>query len=373
MSDMKVPFFDYQGLYTPNKPEDAELNEIMQGVMKRGAFILQREVAEFEHNLKEYLGVKYAFAVANGTDGLIIALRAAGIGPGDEVIFPSHTYVATAAAVHFVGATPIPIESGDDHLIDHKAIEPSITNRTRAIMPVQLNGRTCKMDLVQEIADRHNLKIIEDAAQGLGSKYKGQFAGTFGLAGMFSFYPAKILGCFGDGGAVVTNDPKMAEQIALLRDHGRNDKGEIVAWGLNSRLDNLQAAILNYKFKSFNTVVAKRRDLASLYNKNLSDLNELKLPAAPDTDSDHFDTFQNYEIEAKNRDDLHKFMIEAGIGSLKQWGGKAVHEIDSLGIRRSLPFTEGLTSRMLMLPMNPMLSNRDVQLVCDTIRQFYKG
>ncbi|HAT18320.1 MAG TPA: DegT/DnrJ/EryC1/StrS family aminotransferase, partial [Gemmatimonadetes bacterium] len=181
---------------------------------------------------------------ANGTDAIIFALRATGIGPGDEVILPSHTYIATAASVHFVGATPVLVECSDDHLIDPDAAEAAITPRTSCLLPVQLNGRTADMDRIQAIADRHGLVIVEDAAQGVGSRFKGRTAGTFGAAGTYSFYPAKTLGSFGDAGAVVCHDGEIARQVRLLGDHGRNEEGHVVAWGVNSRLDNLQAAVL---------------------------------------------------------------------------------------------------------------------------------
>ena len=175
-------------------------------VGRRGAFILQKDLTNFEQHLAEFVGARRALGVGNATDGLHFAVRAAGIGPGDEVILSSHTMIATAAAVHFAGARAIPVECGADHLIDPIAVEAAITPYTRAIMPTQLNGRTCDMDALDAIARKHGLVIIEDAAQALGSKFKGQCAGTFGIASAISFYPAKVLGCLGDGGAAITND-----------------------------------------------------------------------------------------------------------------------------------------------------------------------
>ncbi len=225
--------------------------DTIRDVLSRGAYIMQKDLAEFENHIKKYIGAKHVFGVADGTNALILALRAAGVGRGDEVILCAHTYIATAAAVHYVNATPVLVECRPDHMIDTAAVSRAITRRTRAIMPTQLNGRVCDMDSLQKIADEHKLIIIEDAAQALGARFKDKFAGTFGTAGTFSFYPAKLLGCFGDGGAVVTNDDKMANQLALLRDHGRNADGDVIAWGTNCRLDNIQAAILTLKLKSF--------------------------------------------------------------------------------------------------------------------------
>ena len=239
-----IPFFNYPALYA--KQED-DLLPIIQNVLRRGAYIMQSDLDTFETSLARYLNVKHVIGVADGTMALIIGLRASGIGAGDEVLVPSHTFVATAAAVHHAGATPVLVDCARDHLIDSADIERRINDRTRAIMPVQLNGRTADMDKIVNIADRYNLKIIEDSAQALGSKFRNRFAGTFGSAGTCSFYPSKTLGCFGDGGAVITNDDDVADHVKLLRDHGRSMNGEVIEWGYNSRLDNLQAAILNYK------------------------------------------------------------------------------------------------------------------------------
>src|SRR5712691_11619307 len=254
-----IPFFDYPFLF---QSEEKELVAIFRDGGRRGAFILQEDGARFERNLAAFLNVRGALGVANATDGLLIALRASGIGPGDEVIFSSHTMVATAAAIHFAGATPVPIECAADHLIDPASVEAALTPRTRAILPTQLNGRTANMDALGAIARKHGLLIVEDAAQALGSRFKGQCAGTFGSAAAISFFPAKVLGCLGDGGAVISNDKSILERVARLRDHGRAADGEIVSWGMNSRLDNLQAAILDYRLRSYPRAIERRRALA---------------------------------------------------------------------------------------------------------------
>jgi dTDP-4-amino-4,6-dideoxygalactose transaminase len=365
-----IPFFNYRGAFTSR---EEEFIEIVRDVMRRGAFIQQRDLAEFEDALARYLGVNHALGVGNATDGLIFAYRAAGIGPGDEVIFPSHTMVASAAAVAHVGATPVPVDIGPDHLIDPASIEQAITERTRAIMPVQLNGRTADMDAIERIAAKNNLLIIEDAAQALGSKFKGRFAGTFGVAAAFSFYPAKILGCFGDGGAVVTNDAEIARKITLLRDHGRNETGDVEMWGYNSRLDNLQAAILHLQFRDYDEIIDRRRSIARLYDSLLSDLSEVVLPPGPDSDDSHFDAFQNYEIEADRRDELRAYLGEMGIGTILQWGGTPVHSFKGLGFNVSLPATERFFERCLMLPMNMMVTDEEVRYIAATIRTFYRG
>ena len=317
------------------------------------------------------MNVKHAFGVANGTDAIIIGLKAAGIGPGDEVILPSHTYIATAAAVHMAGATPVLAECGPDHMLDAADLERRITPSTRAIMPVQVNGRTCDMDAIGAVAARHNLLICEDAAQGLGSRFKGRAAGTFGVFGTISFYPAKLLGCFGDGGAVVTNDDAVAEKISLLRDHGRNADGRVVAWGYNSRLDNLQAAVLNFKMRSFPKDVERRRTIASMYQDGLGDVTELALPPGPDADPRHFDVYQNYELEADRRDQLRAHLEAAGVRTIIQWAGTPVHRFKDLGFTVDLPKTDAFFERCVMLPMNVALTNDDVSYIVAGVRGFY--
>ena len=364
-----IPFFDYPHLFTS---EEEALVGIFRDVGRRGAFILQQDLARFERRLAEYVGVKYALGVANATDGLLIALRAAGITSG-EVIFSSHTMVATAAAIHFAGASPVPVECGPDHLIDTAAVEAAITPRTRAILPTQLNGRTADMDVLGAIARQNGLVLIEDAAQALGSRFRGRCAASFGKAAAISFFPAKLLGSLGDGGAVTTGDDQVYDRMIQLRDHGRRGDGEIVSWGLNSRLDNLQAAILDHRLDAYPASIARRRNLARLYQERLSGLEELRLPPAPDSDADHFDVYQNYEIEAERRDELREYLRARGIGTLVQWGGKAVHQWEGLGFEVRLPFTERLFERLLLLPMNLSVSEGQGNEVCDAIESFYRS
>lgn len=363
-----IPFFNYRGAFLEH--EEAFVG-IFRDVLRRGAFIQQRDLEDFERHLAAYLGVRHAIGVGNATDGLVMSLRAAGVEPGHEVIVPSHTMVATAAAVAHAGATPVLVDCGPDHLMDPASAARAVTRRTRALMPVQLNGRTCDMDALSALAREAGAVIVEDAAQGLGSRFRGRLAGTFGAAAAFSFYPAKILGCLGDGGAVVTDDDAVACRVRLLRDHGRDERGEVQLWGLNSRLDNLQAALLDHQFADYQAILDRRRALASLYQERLGDLDVLTLPPAPGSDPDHYDTFQNYELEAERRDALREFLAAGGIGTLIQWGGKAIHQFPALGFRQSLPNTERLFQRCLMLPMNLTLSDDDVGYVAARVRAFY--
>ena len=270
-----IPFFNYPSLF--NDHEEG-LIKIIKEVSSKGAFIMQDELKEFETNLARYTDSKHAIGVANATDALQMLMMAGGIGPGDEVLFCSHTMVATASSIHFTGALPVPIEAGDDHLIDIDSIEKSINSNTKAICPTQLNGRVANMDEILSIAQKYDLQVYEDAAQALGAKYDGRFAGTFDMGGCISFYPAKILGCFGDGGAILCNDDSVADKLRLMRDHGRDESGDIPIWGFNSRLDNLQAAILNYYFDDYEKTVKRRREIAEIYNSGLKDTKNIVIP-----------------------------------------------------------------------------------------------
>jgi len=370
MSQSKqIPFFNYAALFNQQK---SEIMNCLEDVMSRGAYILQKDLEQFEENLKTFLGVKYAYGVSDGTNALILALRAAGIGQGDEVILPSHTYIATAASVHYAGADIVLAECGLDHILDSGDVEHRITKKTKGIIPVQLNGRTCDMDEIMKISDKHGLLVIEDAAQALGSQFDGRCAGTFGKAGTFSFYPAKVLGCFGDGGCVVTNDDEMGKKLFLLRDHGRDENGEVVTWGTNCRLDNIQAAILNLKFKKFDEEIKRRREIATSYESALRGIEDLTLPPAPDEENKHFDVYQNYEIEAGQREGLRKFLHDRGIRTIIQWNGKAVHQFSNLGFDDVvLPATDALFKRCFLLPMHTAISDEDVDYICGTIREFY--
>jgi dTDP-4-amino-4,6-dideoxygalactose transaminase len=221
------------------------------------------------------------------------------------------------------------------------------------------------MDALQSLASKHSLTIVEDAAQALGSQFKGRAAGTFGAGAAISFYPAKVLGCFGDGGAVIAGNQQIYDRLYQLRDHGRSAAGEIESWGLNSRLDNLQAAFLGAQFNDYGQVVSRRRAIARLYTDRLWDVSEVVLPPAPDSDPDHF------EIEAERRDVLKQVLKDNGIGTLIQWGGQAVHQLKALGFTQKLESTDRLFTRILMLPLNMALTDEDVEYVCDTVRAFY--
>jgi dTDP-4-amino-4,6-dideoxygalactose transaminase len=366
---MKVPFFDYKQLYLKDKNA---INKIFNDISSKGAFILQKDVANFEKKICNYTKAKYAISVANGTDAMQIYLKAYGIKTGDEVILSSHTMIATASSIKFCGATPVPVDIKiSDGLIDPKEIEKKINKRTKAILVTHLNGRTCEMKEIIKISKKYKLKLFEDGAQSLGSKYMNKNAGTFGDASSISFYPAKILGCFGDGGIILTNNKSMAKKMRIMRDHGRDENGSIRYWGYNSRLDNIQAAILNHFFLDFKKTISQRRKIAKIYNKNLKNIVEIKLPIIERNSKKNFDTFQNYEIQAKDRDQLKKFLFKSGIGTIIPWNGVAINNLKNLGIRIKLNNSDELFEKFLMLPMNNFISQPQVHYVISCIKKFY--
>ena len=367
---MKIPFFNYPYVYAQHK---SKINVKMNYLLKKGSFILQKELKVFEKNLAKFLNAKYAFGVADGTNAITLSLRAAGMKNGDEAIMSSHTYIATASAVHDAGGKPVLVDCKDDFLIDEKKIEKAITKKTKFIIPTQLNGRVCEMDKINQIAKKYNLIVIEDGAQAIGAKYKNKFSSTFGLAGTISFYPAKILGCFGDGGAIITNNKIFAQKILKMRDHGRSHSGKVVCWGTNCRLDNLQAAILDIKLEYLKKDISKRRKLANLYHSLLKNNKHLHLPPPPDKNSNNFDVFQNYEILADKRDELRIFLKKNNIGTIIQWNGQALHMMKNLKMKSNdLVKTKKFFKKILLLPMNCSLDDKHIKFISNVINRFYE-
>lgn len=365
----KVRFVNYPKQYQNMK---TELDEAISEILSKGDFILRSQLKDFEQKMADFLGVKYTIGVNSGTDALFLSLLAAGISKGDEVITPAHTFIATIAGIVHCRATPILVDIGDDMNMDIEQVEKLITPKTKAIIPVHLNGRLCDMDKLMEIADEHNLIIIEDAAQSLGGKYNGKMAGSFGLAGCFSFYPAKILGTAGDGGLVSTNDKKFAEKIYSLRDNGRvMGSDEIDGFGYNTRLDNLHAAILNVKFKFLSKWIERRRILAKRYHEKLSGINELKLPPPPDEKGSFFDVFQNYVIRSKKREKLATFLRNSGVEIIISWP-IPLNKQKNLGLEHfHLPMTEIISNEVISLPLYPELEDEDLEYVVKVLYDFH--
>ncbi len=365
---MKIPFFRYPQIYLENK--NIYLKAIDK-ICSKGAFIMQNDLEIFENNIANYTNSKYAIGVANATDGMQIYLMASEIPVGTEIIICSHTMIATASAIKLCGYIPIPVETNShDYMIDPEDLEKKINNKTSAIIITQLNGRTAEMDRINKITKKYNLKLFEDAAQALGSKYKNKYAGTFGEASVISFYPAKNLGCFGDGGIILTSNKTLYKKMKLIRDHGRNKKNDVEIWGLNSRLDNLQAKILDIKFKKYNKIINHRRNIAKIYDRLLKKSKYLNLPPSP-SNYPHFDVYQNYEILAEHRDELAKFLQSKGVSTLVQWSGKAIHHFKKLGFEQKLPNTDKIFKKILLLPMNQYVTAKEAKFISNLINEFY--
>lgn len=365
---MKIPCVDLKPLYHELK---GELDAAFLRVMESGWYVLGKEVEDFEHEFATYCGVKHCVGVGNGLEALHLILRAYGLGPNDEVIVPANTYVATWLAVSCAGATPVPVEPDPrTYNIDPESIPAAITERTRAIIPVHLYGQPADMDPIMDIACQHGLKVIEDAAQAHGARYKGRRTGSLGDAAGFSFYPGKNLGAFGDAGAVVTNDDEVADKVRVLRNYGSRVKYFNEVKGFNSRLDPLQAAFLRVKLKYLDGWNERRLNIAARYLTDFSGLPDLGLPCVPKWAEPVWHLFV---IRHPRRDILQQYLLQAGIGTLihypvpphlsaayKERGGKA----------GGFPITEQMANTVLSLPMGPQLSLEEVTAVIRCIENF---
>lgn len=366
----RVPFVDYPAHF---QSLEKELTPILKDVLfKRADLILRSDVVEFEKNLAAYLGVKYAVGVNSCTDALFLTLRAAGVNKGDEVITVAQTFVATLEPVVHCGANPVLVDIGEDFNMNADLLERRVTKKTKVILPVHLNGRLCDMDKIFSVARKHHLIVIEDAAQALGATFKGKKAGSFGLAGCFSFYPAKILGAAGDAGIVCTNSKRLAGEVRLLRDHGRKTKNHLAFYGFNSRLDNLQAAILNFKLtKYLPRWIERRRRIARKYYEGLYDVPAVRLPHFEGRE--YFDVYQNYVIRAKKRNALVKHLKKCGIEVLISWP-VPLNKQKTLGLAQyALPETEKASRDVVSLPMNTEISDAQIQYVIRCVKGFYSA
>lgn len=364
----RVPFVDAKAQYRRLKPE---IDAALTGCLLRGDLIDRADLRMFEAHFAAFVGTKYAVGVNSGYHALQFSLQAARIGRGDEVITSGHTFVATVSAIVNVGARPILIDVKDDYNISPDALASAVTPRTRAIIPVSLNGRVCKMEDIMEIACKHNLIVIEDSAQALGAEYGCKKAGSFGHAGCFSFYPFKMLGGIGDGGAVTTNDPEIARAVRLLRYNGEDRAtGEYHFHGQTALLDNVQAAVLDVKLKHVESWIEHRRKIADCYRARLTGISEIRLPHFDE--SNQRDVFQNYVIRTAERDQLKAHLDANGIETLVHWPRPMWKHAD-LGLADPhLPNTESLCSEVLSLPMSSETTESHVEIVSDSIRAFYQ-
>jgi len=367
MEKRKVKFVDPARLYGMIKEElDAAYFE----VMSKGDLIDRQQLKNFEENLARFVGTKYAVGVNSGYDALHLSMRAVGIGIGDEVIVPAHTFVASCSAIVNVGATPVLVDVAKDFNIDVNKIEEAISEHTKAIMPVHLSGWMADMPEIMKIARKYNLYVIEDACQSLGSSINGEGAGSWGLTGCFSFYPFKILGGYGDGGAVTTNNEEVATFIRRMRFNGEDrSTGEYYGHGFTCLLDNLQAAFLDVKLKYLPQWIIRRQYIANKYKESLSDLPDLLLPHYDKPGFNH--VYQNYTVRAKQGDEFSDFLKENGVEVLTQFR-KPYYKHKALKLEdKGFPETESLSREVCSLPMNVEINEEELDYVIYVVRKFY--
>ncbi len=364
----RVPYID---LGLQHQAHKSEYMAEIEKVLDSGWFILGENVTKFEKDFAELCGAKYAVGLNSGTDALFLAMIALGIGPGDEVITAPNSYLASASSVALIGATPVFADVGDDYNIDPDKIRASITPRTKAIIPVHLTGRPANMEAIMAIAQEHGLAVIEDCAQAVCATYKGQGVGSFGDAGCFSLHPLKNLNACGDGGVLTTNSDEMYDRIMKARNHGLKNRNECEFWSYNSRLDALQAAVLNVKMKYIREVSARRRDIAAMYRERLADV-----VTVPQELPHEYAVYHTFIVMADRRDELMAYLKDNGVDSKIHYP-IPIHlqeAASNLGYGPgSMPVTEYQVERILSLPVFPELTDEQVHYVCDVIHSFYQG
>jgi dTDP-4-amino-4,6-dideoxygalactose transaminase len=362
---MRIPLVELAGQYRTLRDE---ILPAMDAVMSQAQFILGDDVARFEEEFAAFCGARHCVGVASGLDALQLALRAVGVGPGDEVITAANTFIASALAITHADATPVLADvRRDDFNLDPEAVERAITPRTKAILPVHLYGQPARMDAIMDIARRHGLKVVEDACQAHGARYGTARAGAIGDAGCFSFYPGKNLGGYGDGGAVVTNDPQVAERLRLDRNYGSRVKYVHESDGYNSRLDTLQAAVLRIKLRRLEGWNARRRELAALYRELLADADVL-LPAAM-RGVEH--VWHLFVIRHPERDRLLADLHARGIGAGVHYPIPIHQQAPYAGVRTvpdGAPVSTMLAGQILSLPLYPEMTDAQVAEVAHAVR-----
>lgn len=364
---MNVPFLDLKRQYQNIKKE---IDEAVSSVLSNTRFILGPEVKSLEEKVAAFCGAKFAIGVASGTDALLLSLRGCGVEPGDEVITSSFSFFASAGVISRLGAVPIFADiNAETYNIDPDQIEGKISQKTRAIMPVHLFGQCADMDPIMEVAKRHNLKVVEDAAQAIGAEYKGKKAGTIGDFGCFSFFPSKNLGGAGDGGMIVTNDPETAEMIRILRVHGSKPKYYHSIVGYNSRLDTIQAAILGVKLKYLDDWSKRRRKHAEAYDSAFKNLDMI----TPKEESFNYHIYNQYTIAVKKRNELRKHLKEKEIGH-DSYYPVPLHLQECYGFlgyqKGDLPVSEDKADEVVSIPVYPELTREEQEYVISAIREF---
>ncbi len=366
---MQVPFGDLKSHYQAYRKD---IDTAVQRVLSSGHFILGPELERFERDFEAFLGTPYVIGCASGTEAIYLALAAAGIGQGDEVIVVAHTAVPTISAISMTGATPVFVDvDSSTYVMDVDELESRITPKTKALMPVHLYGQTVDMTPLMEIARRHNVTVVEDVAQATGATCRGVMAGTMGEYGAFSFYPSKNLGAFGDGGAVCTGSRENYDRLAMLRNYGQSKRYHHDILGINSRLDELQAAILSAQMPYLNEWNERRRVIARRYNEGLKDV----VVTPTETDYNHH-VYHLYVVQTSERDALQAFLLEKEIQTLIHYPTPAHLQkaYSHLNYKPgALPTTEYIARRILSLPMFPELTDEQIDRVIDGIREFHSA
>ncbi len=362
---MNVQFIDFSEQYQTIKDE---IEVGLKQVFEKGNFILGQEEKDFEDNFAKYCGVRYGVGVNSGTDALYLAMASLGIGPGDEVILPTFTFIATALCVSYTGAKPVFVDIEETtYNLDPKKVGKAITKNTKAIIPVHIYGQSADMDVIRNLAQKHGIKVAEDAAQAHGATYQGKKIGSLGDVACFSFYPTKSLGAFGDGGMIVTDNKEIFDRAMMLRDYGRTGRYEHKIKGYNSRLDTVQAVILSAKLKRLDSWNKMRNENARYYCELLKDLDGVIAPTIKD---DRTHVFQTFAVRLKNRDQVCVGMKEKGIGVLIHYPiplhlQEAYKE---LGYKKGdFPVAERIADEILSIPMYPHMTKKQIKHVCKTL------
>jgi dTDP-4-amino-4,6-dideoxygalactose transaminase len=367
MTDVKVPFIDLPQRFVE---EREELLACVERVLAKGHLVMTPEVVEFEQKVVEYTGAKHCISCGNGTDGLMLALWALGIGKGDEVITTPISFVASTGSIAHVGATPVYADVRDDQNIDPAEIEKKITPRTKAILPVHWGGRVADMTAILDIARRHNLLVVEDSAQSMGAYYHGKHGGTFGDAGTISMHPLKNLNAIGDGGMLLTDDDEVARKTRLYRNHGLQDRDTCVMYGVNSRLDVLNAEILKYRLTRLNGIIGRRRRNVAVYQ----DMIRAKQVYIPPVKQHEVHAYVMFIVQAENRDELKAHLENRGVQALVYYGTPLhLHPAaQKLGYKRGdFPIAERQADRVLALPHHQHLTAAQVAHAASAVNEFY--
>ena len=366
-SPVHIPYVNLDAQWQDDREE---LLPIIDNLLGTGHYVGGAEIEKFEERVAKLCEVKYTVALNSGTDALTLALHLLGVNRGDEVITPPNSFIASTAVIMHLGAVPVFVDVLPDQNIDPEKIEAAITNKTKAIVPVHLSGRICDMDTIMEIAKKHGLKVVEDAAQAVGSKYKNRASGSMGDLGCFSTHPLKNLNACGDGGFLVTNEENLYSKAKLLRNHGMADRDRVETFGYVSRMDNLQAAILNYRLKKLDSIIEKRRKNAQYYFDHIESESVI-LPLERDYE---FNTYHTFVIQVEKRNELKDYLLTKGIETSVHYPTPIHLQPAARKLRYKLgnfPIAEEQTKKIITLPINQQLSEIELEHIVATINDYY--